>query len=132
MPSRHFRPFRQRLPPNYARCWCSNCCRQPPNARFDLFSRSLYRYGHVAGSCFAAGQAGQFAGPHSLPLIETLRSWGIEGVGQSSWGPTVFAVMADERQAQDAARRLQCQWHELLECVVAAPTTQGAQIISEL
>jgi predicted sugar kinase len=38
--------------------------------------------------------------------IAFLRGQGVRGVAQSSWGPTVFAVVADEEQAERLASRL--------------------------
>jgi beta-ribofuranosylaminobenzene 5'-phosphate synthase len=70
--------------------------------RFDDFAEATYRYGYLAGSCFADVQGAAFAGPRVKGLVETIRAMGIRGVGQSSWGPTVFAVLPDA----EAARRL--------------------------
>jgi predicted sugar kinase len=61
-------------------------------ADFAGFSRALYRYGCLAGKCFAPAQGGVFASTATAELIAWLRAQGIEGVGQSSWGPTVFAL----------------------------------------
>lgn len=67
--------------------------------RFDEFSAGVYRYGRLAGECFATRQSGPFAGERLANLVEAIREMGVEGVGQSSWGPTLFALFADERQA---------------------------------
>ncbi len=66
------------------------------------FGESVYRYGRLAGLCFAAIQGGPYNGPHVTQLVDEIRSLGYTGVGQSSWGPTVFCVVED----QDAADRL--------------------------
>jgi beta-ribofuranosylaminobenzene 5'-phosphate synthase len=103
---------------------------------FDEFSASLYRFGHLAGSCFAEQQGGAYAGRRTAAVIGRLREIGIEGVGQTSWGPTVFALCQTEN---DARRRLQ-EARGLLsdggadanadeyEFVIAAPANHGATI----
>lgn len=57
------------------------------------FGAGLYRYGRMAGECFAAVQEGAFASREIAAHVAALRRFGIPGVGQSSWGPTVFAVV---------------------------------------
>jgi beta-RFAP synthase len=71
-------------------------------SQFDRFAQALCDYGALAGSCFAAVQGGPFNGPAVAALVERLKSFGARGVGQSSWGPTVFAVV----DSAASARRL--------------------------
>jgi predicted sugar kinase len=77
------------------------------NGEFDRFSRSVYRYGRLAGSCFAAVQGGPYNGTHLADLVELVRSLGSAGVGQSSRGPTLFVTVADQTQAANLVERLQ-------------------------
>jgi beta-ribofuranosylaminobenzene 5'-phosphate synthase len=61
------------------------------------FGEALYEYNRHAGSLFAAAQGGIYAHPRIDEIITTIRAASVEGVGQSSWGPTVFAIAdADE------------------------------------
>ncbi len=69
-------------------------------ADFAAFARALYEYGLTAGQCFTQVQGGPFASPAAAAWVERVRGWGIPGVGQSSWGPTLFAFTPDEEQAQ--------------------------------
>lgn len=73
---------------------------------FDRFSESLYRFGHTAGDCFAAEQGGPYANAKIARLVADLRAAGIRGVGQSSWGPTVFALVRNQGEAQSAAEQI--------------------------
>ncbi len=68
------------------------------------FGESLFRYGRLAGMCFAPVQGGPYNGPQIEQLVHDIRQSGVAGVGQSSWGSTVFCVVKD----QDAAERLAC------------------------
>ena len=70
---------------------------------FAEFSISLHRFNRLAGECFSSAQGGPFLRPD---LVELLQSWGHAGVGQSSWGPTVFAPLPDPASAEHLATRL--------------------------
>ena len=96
--------------------------------QFDRFSESLYRYGHAAGMCFAARQGGPFASPRVAQLIETIRSLKVRGVGQSSWGPTVFAVLPSEAAADDLVARLRPHLGDEDQALVTAVCRSGARI----
>lgn len=97
--------------------------------QFDVFSDSIYRYGRVAGRCFAKVQGGPYNGRRLSDLVETVRSLGIVGIGQSSWGPTLFAVLPEEAEAGAFAERMtqRVPPHEAEVCVAAA-NNQGASI----
>lgn len=102
-------------------------------ANFPQFAESLYRFGHLAGSCFAARQGGPYNGPVLTKVIEWLRSRGYEGVGQSSWGPTLFAAVPDQHSAIVLADLLQRSHPEdPLEVAIAAPCNRGALVQSAL
>jgi beta-ribofuranosylaminobenzene 5'-phosphate synthase len=56
------------------------------------FAEAVYEYNARVGDCFAAVQGGRYSSPAIAQTIARLRSEGYRGVGQSSWGPTVFAI----------------------------------------
>jgi beta-RFAP synthase len=96
---------------------------------FAEFSESLYRYGHAAGLCFAERQAGAFASKETARLVALLRSLGIRGVAQSSWGPLLCAVFASESEAAEFAGVFADQSAaQGLELSIVAPNDRGAVI----
>lgn len=96
---------------------------------FDQFSESLYRYGHQAGQCFAALQGGTFATPELARLVERIRGLGVRGVGQSSWGPTIFALLPDEAAGQQFAAQLRREPHTSdLEISLTTANNTGVRI----
>jgi predicted sugar kinase len=99
--------------------------------RFDEMSDSLYRFGRLAGSCFAARQGGAFANATVAELVQALRDHGIRGVAQSSWGPTIAALVADEEQAAMLVEWLHERAGDEAQIVTAAPSNRGAQIVVE-
>ena len=96
---------------------------------FEEFSASLYRYGHMAGLSFAPNQGGPFASERIAHLISTIRELEVHGVGQSSWGPTVFALLPDDAAAErlEHALRENEQFAEA-NYFTAKPASQGARI----
>lgn len=98
-------------------------------ADWQLFGEAIYDYGHLAGECFAAVQGGPFASPETARLVAHLRELGIPGVGQSSWGPTVFAIVADQTSAETLVAKLQ-QSPEYRDCLltIARPNHSGASV----
>jgi beta-RFAP synthase len=65
------------------------------------FGDAVYEFNRRAGEPFAASQGGAYADPAVAALVDAVRGLGVRGVGQSSWGPSVFAVVgsADEAAA---------------------------------
>jgi beta-ribofuranosylaminobenzene 5'-phosphate synthase len=97
--------------------------------RFDLFSESLYRFGHEAGSCFAPLQGGIYASAQVAAVARAMRDLGIVGVGQSSWGPTVFAALPSQRAAEETLKQLHtCDAIRGATCLVTRPRNEGARI----
>ena len=96
---------------------------------FERFAASLYRYGRLAGECFAAGQGGVFASPRIARLVEAIRSRGVAGVGQSSWGPSVFALLESSAAADDFVRDLRTLVGRDDAIVVARPNATGARVV---
>lgn len=68
----------------------------------DGFGRALTEIQEVTGRWFAPAQGGTFAPGPSRALVRQLAEWGATGVGQSSWGPTVYGIV----DGADAAARL--------------------------
>jgi beta-RFAP synthase len=98
---------------------------------FDQFSESLYRFGTAAGECFARRQGGPFNGPLLTELVRRMRATGVSGVGQSSWGPTLFALLPNEARAESFAAQLLAESPEPLDVLVTPPCNAGAQIHAE-
>jgi beta-ribofuranosylaminobenzene 5'-phosphate synthase len=77
----------------------------PALAATDLaaFGAALTAFNRTAGAPFAPHQGGPYA-PAAAEQIGRWRAAGAVGIGQSSWGPTAFAVAADPAQADALAR----------------------------
>ncbi|MEJ7812360.1 MAG: beta-ribofuranosylaminobenzene 5'-phosphate synthase family protein [Gemmatimonadaceae bacterium] len=69
------------------------------------FGEALSEVQRVTGRWFAPVQGGAFAPGPTADLIRLLREWGAAGVGQSSWGPTVYGVVGDAASGSALAER---------------------------
>jgi beta-RFAP synthase len=76
----------------------------------EAFGEALFEFNARVGAAFAAVQGGPYAGPRVAELVAFLRGQGARGVGQSSWGPAVFAVVGDEERATDLAAQVRRQF----------------------
>lgn len=99
------------------------------NSSFAEFAEAVFEYGKLAGDCFAPAQGGTYSSPQTAELVAWLREQGIAGVGQSSWGPTVFAFLPNEAAAKELqrlfARRIYAGDYDFR---ITAPSNQGAVV----
>ncbi len=99
---------------------------------FAEFSASVYRYGREAGACFAPLQGGPYNGPLLTELVDCIRALGVAGVGQSSWGPTIYAFLPDPDAARRCAARLPAEFRSAdLELIVTQVDNEGARVTAE-
>lgn len=74
------------------------------------FGEALYEMNVLAGEPFRALQGSTYSHPETERLVAFVRAQGIAGVGQSSWGPAVFAVVRDRDQGEYLIRRIRAAW----------------------
>lgn len=98
------------------------------SADFDRFSAALHDYNVAAGECFADVQGGPFASEAIAELISTLRDLGCVGCGQSSWGPTVFALARSAEAAETLRAAIAAGHGDELRTAIVAPNNHGATI----
>ncbi|SNB78409.1 beta-RFAP synthase [Arboricoccus pini] len=101
----------------------------PGIARADL-TLAGPAIGHIqrrVGDHFAPAQGGRFTSPDVAAALAGLEALGIAGVGQSSWGPTGFALVDSPERAEALAGQLRFQW-PALEIVIVQGRNEGARI----
>ncbi len=93
---------------------------------FNDFTHCLDQYMELAGQLFSRFQGGLYNGPDVAAAVQCARRIGLRGVGQSSWGPTVFGFVESQALAQAYAAslsELRSDW-----CVrVARPASHAAE-----
>jgi beta-RFAP synthase len=122
-------PVPQRVTAELSRIALMDLIPAARQADFAGFSEAVFRFGYAAGECFKRHQSGVYATEQLAGLVADIRAMGVAGVGQSSWGPTLFTLhpsaeaaerfMADLRKRADAER---------LDVSVATPNQGGASL----
>jgi beta-RFAP synthase len=72
------------------------------------FGRALTAIQQINGAWFAPVQGGTFAPGLPTDIIALMRAHDAPGIGQSSWGPAVYAVV----DGDEAARKLELRINE--------------------
>lgn len=67
----------------------------------DGFGRALTELQHEVGRIFSPAQRGPLAHPDSAAIVRFLRADGLHGVGQSSWGPALYAFSNDDAATRE-------------------------------
>jgi beta-RFAP synthase len=73
---------------------------------FEEFGAALTEIQDINGRWFAPAQGGCYAPGPSTALVDALKAWGVAGVGQSSWGPAVYALAPGSDASAMLARRI--------------------------
>ena len=99
-------------------------------ADLDAFGSAVGRIQARVGDHFAGVQGGRFASPGVSRVLEWLGSHGLKGVGQSSWGPTGFAVCPSEPMANRLMVEAEARFgSELgLDFAIARGRNEGARV----
>ncbi len=92
------------------------------SADFNLFSQSLYSFGSEVGDFFSSVQGGRFACPIISEWADFLREQGVQGIAQSSWGPTCAVVCSSQKMAEEILSDCsnENRWDEIQFQIVSA------------
>jgi predicted sugar kinase len=77
-----------------------------------LFGEAITTIQEIVGDHFADVQGGRFSSPRLIRVLPWLTGQGATGVGQSSWGPTGFALFANETEAFQVLRYAREYWQD--------------------
>jgi beta-RFAP synthase len=96
----------------------------------DGFGKAIGEIQRITGDYFAPAQGGRFASPAVAEALAWFESQGIAGVGQSSWGPTGFAIVAGDVRATEVARNAQSRWGDAgaLQFLVCGGRNSGGDV----
>ena len=94
----------------------------------DKFSRAIGELQRVIGDYFAPAQGGRFSSPRVAEAMAWIESQGITGIGQSSWGPTGFAIVGDEAQATALVRTSQSRCRGSLQFRICSGRNRGGEV----
>lgn len=106
----------------------------PALAERDItgFGAAISAIQEIVGDHFAPAQGGRFASPRVANALTWLRLNGAAGTGQSSWGPTGFALTDSEAQANRLVRMANSMFtDDGLKLMVCTGRNIGADIQTE-
>ena len=72
----------------------------------ETFGAALSEVQEINGRWFSHAQGGMFAPGPSAEIIRLMRNGGAPGVGQSSWGPSVYAIVDGDDAAESLSARI--------------------------
>jgi beta-ribofuranosylaminobenzene 5'-phosphate synthase len=99
-------------------------------ADFAAVADSIGEIGARLGDYFAPVQGGRYASPRVAAILDWLRGAAFAGIGQSSWGPTGFVLVADRSEAQELQGELARRFGAAgtLSFRICAGRNRGAEI----
>lgn len=93
------------------------------------FGPAITEVQRIVGDHFAPAQGGRFASAQVADVLAWLEARGVMCVGQSSWGPTGFAMLESEAQAQQLLRDAKQRWQATqLRFEIASGRNEPAKI----
>jgi beta-ribofuranosylaminobenzene 5'-phosphate synthase len=93
------------------------------------FGAALYDFNRRAGEMFASWQGGIYTNPRTEAIVSFIRDLGIHGVGQTSWGPAVFAIDLMDRMTRIAVQVRKQFAFTQAEVIVCGAANQGARLL---
>ncbi|MEM1646578.1 MAG: hypothetical protein QXL96_12140 [Ignisphaera sp.] len=97
----------------------------------ELFGKAITKLQLIVGTYFSKYQGGIFCCRESEEIVKTLQEHGAYGVGQSSWGPTVYGLVKSRVKALKILRKVTDKADKLgLECdyYVVRARNKGAKV----
>jgi beta-RFAP synthase len=94
----------------------------------DTFGEAVFDFNARVGEGFAPVQGGAYASPRVAEVVAFIRKQGIRGVGQSSWGPVVFAITESDAHASDLVWRLRIRFNAELTTTITTGCNCGALV----
>ncbi|MGH8248407.1 MAG: GHMP kinase, partial [Gammaproteobacteria bacterium] len=95
-----------------------------------VFGTAITRVQGLVGRHFAGVQSGAYADPRVQDVLKFFSEHGATGIGQSSWGPTGFAIYPSETVAFHALRGARSRWPDggSLDFVLCRAQNRPAEI----
>jgi beta-RFAP synthase len=106
--------------PEFSSSLAAHLCRHvlmqamPALVEHDLtaFGHSIQELQVHVGDYFSPAQGGRYASPLVAKVLQQLQHMGVACFGQSSWGPTGFAVFESEASVQEHLQQLKFQFSD--------------------
>jgi beta-RFAP synthase len=94
----------------------------------DRFGAALTAVQEINGRWFAPAQGGLFSPGLPTDVIRSMRARGAPGVGQSSWGPAVYAVVRGDTAAEALASSIRSEFENAVAVYAGSFPRDGAVV----
>jgi len=93
------------------------------------FGQAISQLQFYTGHYFSATQEGLYASQAVASVLQYLHAHGVNAIGQTSWGPTGFAILESETEALGWIAKLSAEMPDAgLKFLLCQANNQGAQI----
>ena len=95
------------------------------------FGQAVTEIQLAMGEYFSSTQSGIYTSADVGQALHQLQEQGASGIGQSSWGPTGFAVFASETDAYQAVKnvRKHWRWKSELDLMICSANNDKAEVL---
>ncbi len=95
----------------------------------NAFGKSIQELQSHVGDYFAPAQGGRYASQRVAAVLQNIKQAGVACFGQSSWGPTGFAVFESLEKAESCLKQLKLTFTDIkLNWQICSAQNQGASI----
>ena len=95
---------------------------------YESFAAALFEFGRRSGLYFRTVQGGPYNGTHVQTLVDHCCQQGVNAVGQTSWGPCVFAIAKDLDKANALAQSVRQNFGDQCRVQITQADNQGVTI----
>lgn len=95
------------------------------------FGAALNEVQDINGRWFSHAQGGTFAPGPSTEIVRLMHEHGAAGAGQSSWGPSVFAIVEGDNAAESLAARVRSAYANRVMVHVGPLASTGAVVVNK-
>ena len=97
---------------------------------YSRLQEPLFEFNRLSGEYFSQHQFGCYHSATCAQIVEDLRATGVGSVGQSSWGPCIFAICDNSNHADEIVSRLQTNKPDFycasnIDIITAEPDNSG-------
>jgi len=100
----------------------------------ETFSKALTKLQLIVGGYFSKYQGSTFCCEEAELIVNTMLRYGVKGVGQSSWGPTIYGIVEGWSKAKEITMRVLREVRSIgieADYMIVKACNRGAKLVVE-
>lgn len=97
---------------------------------YEMFAAAVYEFGRNSGMFYQSVQGGPYNGTAVEELVHFIGKTGVPAVGQTSWGPSVFAISQHDQQSDELANNLEDKYGDRISIIRTRADNRGVNFVS--